>query len=194
LPISIGVILASVREGRRGAGIAGWIQELIAERPDVTVELLDLKEFHFRGYAFPDSAPAAEKKYEVGSLERRWADRIAAQDAFVIVTPEYSHGYSGVLKNALDHVYAGWNYKPVTFVSYGGFAAGARAVEQLRLVSIELRMVPIREEVNLRLIGLATNERGQPTEELYKKRAAAMIDELLWWTRMAKDGRERHPR
>jgi NAD(P)H-dependent FMN reductase len=109
------------------------------------------------------------------------------------VTPEYNHGYPGGLKNAIDHGFAVWANKPVAFVSYGGTAGGARAVEQLRLVAIELRMVPIRDEVNVRLIGVALDERGQPTEEFYAKRAAAMIDTLLWWARVTKEGRERHP-
>ena len=94
------------------------------------------------------------------------------------------------MKNALDHVSAGWAYRPVAFVSYGGFAAGSRAVEQLRLVAIELRMVPIRDEVNLRLVGLALNERGFPKDDLYDRRAAVMLDELRWWTRVLTSARD----
>jgi NAD(P)H-dependent FMN reductase len=134
----------------------------------------------------------AEKSY-TDPTARGWVEKIAALDGYIIVTPEYSHGYPGGLKNALDHGYAVWTNKPVAFVSYGGTAGGARAVEQLRLVAIELRMVPIRDEVNVRLIGASLDERGQPTEEFYAKRAAVMIDTLLWWTRVAKEGREKHP-
>jgi NAD(P)H-dependent FMN reductase len=112
-------------------------------------------------------------------------------DGFVIVTPEYSHGYPGALKNALDHLYAARNYKPVGFVSYGGLEAAARAVEQLRQVAIELRMVPIRDKVNLRLIGLSVDEWAFPSDELHSKRAVAMIDELLWWTQIMKEARGR---
>jgi NAD(P)H-dependent FMN reductase len=97
------------------------------------------------------------------------------------------------LKNAIDHAFVAWANKPVAFVSYGGTAAGARAVEQLRLVAVELRMVPIRDEVNVRLIGVALDAQGQPTDEFYAKRAAAMIDTLLWWARVTRDGRENHP-
>lgn len=194
MPVSVGVILSSVREVRKGEAFATWIYNLLAARADVKPDLLDLKEFVFPGYPAAESAAMAEKKYAEGSLEQRWRDRVAALDSFVIVTPEYSHGYPGALKNALDHIYAGWNYKPVGFVSYGFSASGARAVEQLRLVAVELRMIPIRDEVNLPMLTLATDDRGQPSDAFYQKRAALMIDELLWWTRMAKDGRERHPR
>jgi NAD(P)H-dependent FMN reductase len=192
--VRIGVILASVRESRRGEAFARWILGLAAQRPEVEVELLDLREWPLPPYAHRDSAGVAERSYAPGSLERRWADRIAALDGFVVVTPEYNHSFPGALKNALDAVYAPWNHKPIAFVSYGGFAAGARAVEQLRLVVVELRMVPVRDEVNLRLPGYAADERGEPADPLYARKAKAALDDLLWWARVAKDGRERRPR
>jgi NAD(P)H-dependent FMN reductase len=192
--LEVGVILASVRDGRRGEQFAAWISALLAARAEVQTELLDLKEWAAPPYSHKDPPTVAEKSYEPTSLAGRWRDKIASKDALLIVTPEYSHGYPGALKNALDQIYAPYNHKPVAFVSYGGFASGARAVEQLRLVAIELRMVPIRDEVNVRLVGYAADERGWPKEELYGKRAAAMLDELLWMGRLLKDGRERHPR
>jgi NAD(P)H-dependent FMN reductase len=191
---SIGVILASVREGRRGEAYAKWIYSLLSERPEIQVEFIDLKEWPLPAYGYRDSPLVIEKIYEPGSLPSRWAEKIRALDGFVIVTPEYTHSYPGSLKNAIDHLYFAWNYKPVAFVSYGGFAAGARAVEQLRLVAIELRMAPVRDEVNLGLIGITLDDRGWPTAELYQKRAAAMIDELLWWTRITQEGRAKDPR
>lgn len=192
--VRIGVILASVREGRRGEALARWIHELVGARPDVAAELLDLSDWPIPPYAHRDSPGVAEKGYAPGGLERRWAEKIASLDGFVVVTPEYNHGYPSALKSALDAVYGPWNHKAVAFVSYGGFASGARAVEQLRLVAIELRMVPVRDEVNVRLVGYAADGRGHPADPIYAKKASAMIDDLLWWTRVAKEGRERHPR
>jgi len=192
--IRLGVILASIREGRRGEAFARWIHGLVAERPDVAAELLDLREWALPAYANKDSPNVAEKGYAPGSLERRWAEKIASLDGFVVVTPEYNHGYPGQLKNALDALYAPWSRKPVAFVSYGGFASGARAVEQLRLVAVELQMVPVRDEVNVRLVGYAADERGNPADPVYARKAKTAIDDLLWWTRVTKDGRERHPR
>jgi NAD(P)H-dependent FMN reductase len=192
--LRIGVILASVREGRRGDAFGRWIHGLVRERPDVTVELLDLKDWPLPPYAHRDTPNLAEKDFVAGSLERRWAEKIASLDGFVIVTPEYNHGYPSSLKSALDAIYSEWNHKAVAFVSYGGFAAGARAVEQLRLVAIELRMVPVRDEVNVRLVGYTADERGHPADPIYAKKAKAMVEDLLWWTRIAKEGRERHPR
>lgn len=193
-PVRVGVILASVREGRKGEALARWIQGLLAERPAVAPELLDLREWPLPPYARAETPVAAERGYAPGSLEARWRDAIAALDAFVIVTPEYNHAYPGQLKNALDAVHGPWNHKPVAFVSYGGIASGARAVEQLRLVAVELRMVPARDEVNVRLVGYAADERGSPADPLYARRAKATIDDLLWWARVTREGRDRHPR
>jgi NAD(P)H-dependent FMN reductase len=193
-PLRIGTILASVREGRRGEPFAHWIHSLASSRPGVEAELLDLKEWPLPSYGHKDMPTVAEKNYPAGSLPRRWADKVASMDAFIVVTPEYNHGYPGSLKNALDHLYGAWSYKPVGFVGYGGFAAGARAVEQLRLVALELRMAPVRDEVNLSLVGFTADAKGWPDNPIHQKKAAAMLDELLWWTRVVKDGREKNPR
>jgi hypothetical protein len=66
----------------------------------------------------------------------------------IIRCPEYNHGYPAVLKNALDSIFPEWNRKAVGFVSYGN-AGGARSVEQLRQVVIELQMVPIRSAIHI---------------------------------------------
>lgn len=192
--LPLGIILASVREGRRGEPFARWIHALVSERQDAAGKLLDLKEWPLPHYALRDTPVVAEKGYAPGTLSRRWADEIASLDGFVIVTPEYNHGYPSSLKSALDHVYAPWNHKPVAFVSYGGGASGARSVEQLRLVAVELRMAPVRDEVNVRLVGYSADERGFPKDPWYAKKASAMLDDLVWWARVLRDGRERHPR
>jgi len=193
-PLNLGVVLASVREGRRGEPFARWIHALAAERAGVRAEVLDLKDWPFPHYALRDPPVVAERSYEAGSLAGRWAERVSAQDGFVVVTPEYNHGYPSSLKSALDVVYAPWRHKPVAFVSYGGSASGARAVEQLRLVAAELRMVAVQDEVNIRLVGFAADERGWPADPWYAKKASALVDELLWWARVAREGRERPPR
>ncbi|HEX9399662.1 MAG TPA: NAD(P)H-dependent oxidoreductase [Anaeromyxobacter sp.] len=193
-PLRMGVILASVRDGRRGEPFARWIHALAAEREGLFVELLDLREWALPAYARKDTPNVAEKAYAPDSLEGRWRAKIDSQDAFVVVTPEYNHSFPGQLKNALDAVYAPWSHKPIAFVSYGGFASGARAAEHLRLVAIELRMAPIRDEVNVRLVGYAADERGFPADPLYAKKAKAMLDDLVWWARVLREGREAHRR
>jgi NAD(P)H-dependent FMN reductase len=186
--VRIGVILSSMRQGRRGEGFAKWIHQLVAERPGVDAEILDLKDYPLPGYAYAEMPSALETKYEAEAA-RRWSEKVHAMDGFVIVTPEYNHGYPGQLKNALDHVSKGWWYKPVGFVGYGGTASGARAVAQLKTVSVELRMVPVRGEVDIRLIGLDLDESHRPKDPLYARTSKAMIDQLVWWTVAAKNSR-----
>ena len=86
-----------------------------------------------------------------------------------MATPEYNHGYAAVLKNALDWVFPEWNGKPVGFVSYGN-AGGARAIEQLRQVVIELQMVPIRSAIHIPVeVYLAARNENVPVKpEIFK--------------------------
>jgi len=187
--VKIGVILASVREVRRGETFAAWIMAQAAARTDVQAELLDLKAWPLPAYTASSNATAAEQGFAAGTLERRWADRIRSLDGYIIVSPEYNRGYPGQLKNAFDLLYTAWNYKPVAFVSYGGSANGAIAAQQLVQVTSELRMVPVRDQVNIRLIGLDTTPEGHPAGEFYAKRAATMMNELVWWATVLNDAR-----
>jgi NAD(P)H-dependent FMN reductase len=191
--VAVGVILASVREGRRGEAFARWLLELAKSHSAIEAELVDLRDWPLPAFSYGVHATGVQKLYIEGSLQWRWADRISSFDGFVTVTPEYNRGYPGQLKNALDALYQSWNYKPMAFVSYGGGAAGSRAVSQLGQVALELKMVPMRDEVNLSLIGLAVDGRGFPSAEIYGKKAQALLTELAFWAELLKTGRERHP-
>ena len=189
----IEIILGSVREGRAGERVARWIHAIASRRADLEAALIDLKEWPLPPYAFAANPKQLETRYE-DALARAWFERIARADGFVIVTPEYNHGYPPSLKNALDYLYAPWNNKPVAFASYGGTSGGVRAVQQLRQVVVELQMAPIRAEVNIPFVARAFGEQGEPVDPLHAKRAAAMFDQLAWWAIVLREGRERHPR
>jgi NAD(P)H-dependent FMN reductase len=191
---AIGVILASVREGRRGEAFAKWLLELAKSHANLDAELVDLRDWPLPAYTYGVNPTGVEKLYLDGSLQSRWAERIRSFDGFIIVTPEYNRGYPGHLKNALDALYQAWNYKPVACVSYGGVAAGSRTTKQLSQITIELKMVPLREEVCVSLIGLAVDAHGFPTAEIYAKKAQLLLTELGYWTQVMKSGREQHPR
>lgn len=191
---AIGVILASVREGRRGEVFAKWLLELAASHPSLATELVDLRDWPLNAYSYGVQAANVEKLYVEGSLQSRWKERVHSLDGFIVVTPEYNRGYPGQLKNALDALYQAWNYKPIAFVSYGGTAGGSRAVSQLSQVAVELKMVPLRDEVNVSLIGLAVDGRGYPSAEIYGKKAQLLLNELGFWAELLKTGRERRPR
>lgn len=190
--LAIKVIVGSTREGRFSDKAAAWIAEEIKKQEGATVEILDLRDYTMPFFNEPMS-PSFKKEPYKNEAVARFTKKIEEGDAFVIVTPEYNHGTSGILKNALDWVYPEWNNKPVAFVSYGG-VGGARAVEQLRLNAIELQMAPIRSAVHIPgeqyfpvLFGKAD------AKDLFAslaKQSEAMIAQLLWWTRALKNARE----
>jgi NAD(P)H-dependent FMN reductase len=115
----------------------------------------------------------------------RWGRTIDAADGYVIVTPEYNHGYPAALKNALDHSFVEWHRKPVAFVGYGS-VGGARAIEQLRQVAVELEMAPLRHAVHiLPDVMRAAREAARPVDPAVfaslEARAALLATDLLWW-------------
>jgi NAD(P)H-dependent FMN reductase len=186
---TIGLVLASTREKRQGERVARWVEREASRREAIGVQWIDLAEWPLANYRHPMPAKMAEKAY-TDERERGWVDLVGRMDGFIIVTPEYNHGYPAALKNALDHVYAGWNRKPVAFVSYGGSSGGVRAVQQLRQVAIELQMAPIRDEVNLPFIGRALDAEGTPVDPFQHKRLDTMLTELTWWALTLKAGRD----
>jgi NAD(P)H-dependent FMN reductase len=146
--IRIGIILGSTRPNRNGEQVARWVYDNAALRSDAEFELVDLRDYPLPHLDEP--LPPSLGQYQ-NDHTRQWADKIASFDGFVIVTPEYNHSTSGVLKNAIDYLYAEWNNKAVGFVSYGA-VGGARAAEHLRLVAGELQMADVRQQVTLSLI------------------------------------------
>jgi NAD(P)H-dependent FMN reductase len=105
---------------------------------------------------------------------------VDAADAFVFITPEYNHGYPASLKLAIDYLNNEWRYKPVGFLSYGGVAAGTRAVEQLQQVVTALRMTPVIEQVNIPFYQQFIDEDGVlRANDVMEQAAEAMLDQLV---------------
>ncbi|MET8451123.1 NADPH-dependent FMN reductase [Streptomyces sp. NPDC005209] len=148
--IKIGIILGSTRPGRKGEQVAQWVHEKAARRSDAGFEVIDLLDHPLPLLDEPAPAMMSSGRYQ-HEHTRAWADTIASFDGFVMVTPEYNHALPGVLKNAIDYVYAEWNNKAVGFVSYG-VVGGARAVEQLRLICGALQMADVAPQVALSLL------------------------------------------
>ncbi|HEX3492259.1 MAG TPA: NAD(P)H-dependent oxidoreductase [Streptosporangiaceae bacterium] len=144
----IGIILGSTRPNRNGEQVARWVYDIASRRDDAEFELVDLRDYPLPHLDEP--LPPSMGQY-ANEHTRQWAAKIASFDGFVIVTPEYNHSTSGVLKNAIDYLYAEWNNKAVGFVSYGS-VGGARAAEHLRLVAGELQMADVRQQVALSLL------------------------------------------
>ncbi len=184
--LKVQIILGSTREGRQGEKVFKWISGLASKRTDFKPEFIDLKNWDL---GFLHDAPSMGKYSD--PLVNKWAEKIDEADAYIVITPEYNHGYSAVLKNALDVIYKEWNNKPITFVSYGGLVGGSRSVEQLRQVAVELQMAPIREAVFIPGVWEAFDENGKlKNEEEYNKRAESMFNQLVWWATILKNARK----
>jgi NAD(P)H-dependent FMN reductase len=117
-----------------------------------------------------------------------WAATIDYFDAFVFVTPEYNHGTSGALKNAIDYLYREWNNKAAGFVSYGS-AGGVRAAEHLRLVMGELQVADVRAQVTLSLHTDFENFVTFKPASRHEASVSAMLDQVIAWGRALKSVR-----
>jgi NAD(P)H-dependent FMN reductase len=196
-PIKIKIIVGSTRQGRFSEKPAQWIYEEAKKLDGVEAELLDLRDYPMPFFESPISPSMAQGKYE-NEVVQKWAEKIKESDAFIIVTPEYNHGYPAVLKNAMDVIYPEWNKKPVGFVSYGS-AMGARSVEQLRQVAIELQMAPIRNAIHIPvdIFFAAMMGKGPQGPEMFESirkspmgdRVQIFFDDLLWWAKALKAAR-----
>ena len=174
----IGIILGSTRPNRNGEQVAKWVLDIASRRNDATFELVDLRDYPLPHLDEP--LPPSLGQYQ-NDHTKEWAEKIASFDGFVIVTPEYNHGTSGVLKNAIDYLYGEWNNKAVGFVSYGA-AGGARAAEHLRLVAAELQMADVRQQVVLPLATEFENFRTFKPGNYNVAALNTLLDQVVAWS------------
>ncbi len=174
----IGIILGSTRPGRNGEQVARWVYDHASRRTDATFELIDLLDYPLPHLDEP--LPPSMGQYQ-NVHTKEWAAKIASYDGFVIVTPEYNHGTSGVLKNAIDYLFAEWNNKAVGFVAYGA-VGGARAIEHLRLVAGELKMADVRTSVALSMFSDFEDFTRLNPGPYQEQALTNMLDEVLAWS------------
>lgn len=184
----IKIIAGSTRPGRFNIQPATWIHEQAKAREGVEFELIDLEKENLP--ILDESVPAIMGQYELPHT-KAWSEKISEADGFIFVTPEYNHSYAPVLGNALTYLNKEWNYKPVSFVSYGSAAGGSRAVEHLRGIAGELRMFDLREQVIIPHYYFNQDDKGQyKWGEAEEKQATALLDEIITWTQKLKTARE----
>lgn len=190
--VKIKIILGSTRPNRFSDKPGRWIYEEVKKKDGVEAEILDLRDYPLPFFDEPTSPGMITDGAYPNAIARKWAAKIRGSDAFIVIAPEYNHGISGVLKNALDYVYAEWNNKPVGFVAYGG-VGGARSVEHLRGVAVELQMAPIRNAVHIPQHWNLLDENGNLKDGAFdplKGNAEAFLNQLLWWAKALKTARE----
>jgi NAD(P)H-dependent FMN reductase len=171
------IIIASTRPGRAGLPIGRWIAARAEAHGAFDVDVVDLAEL---GLPFVDEPNHPRLRTYTQQHTKDWSARVERADAFVFVTPEYNHGLIAPLKNAIDYLHAEWQHKPVGFVSYGGVAAGTRAVQQTKQVVEALRMVPAVDGVAIPFFQQFIDEDGAVVgNEPMEQGADAMLDELV---------------
>ncbi|HZV64831.1 MAG TPA: NAD(P)H-dependent oxidoreductase [Telluria sp.] len=176
--INIAVIVGSTRPGRKADVVGRWVLELAKLRNDANYELVDIQDFHLP--LLDEPVPPSLNQYTKPHTQA-WAEKIAGFDGFVFVTPEYNHGTSGALKNAIDFLYKEWNNKAAGFVGYGS-AGGVRAVEHLRLVMGELQVADVRAQVALSLYTDFENFTTFKPAAMHENAVGTMLDQVVAWS------------
>jgi len=176
----IPVILGTARQGRQSEHAARFVFEQAKKRAGVETELIDVRTLPMR----LDDAGEQMK-------DPKFASTIERCDGLILVTPEYNHGYPGLLKHALDMNLKEYIHKAVGIcgVSAGPFG-GARVIEHLVPVMRELGLVTIFEDVNFGKIGTLFDERGNLLDENFVRRVDTFLNELIWMARVLRHGRE----
>ncbi|MBV9794936.1 MAG: NAD(P)H-dependent oxidoreductase [Actinobacteria bacterium] len=190
MPLRIGIILGSTRPGRRGEQIAAWLLGTARDHGGADYELIDLAH---HGLGNLDEGGNPNLRQYQHPHTRDWSALIDGFDGFVFLTPEYNHSFPGALKNALDYVYREWNDKAAGIVSYGGWAAGVRAAEALRLVLAELQVATVRAQPAIPTLAAFSTGVFVPPAGL-DAAVGGMLDQLTAWSgalrglREARDG------
>jgi NAD(P)H-dependent FMN reductase len=184
--LRIAIILGSTRPGRKGEAVAKWVYEIAQKRSDADFELVDVKDFNLPLLDEPMSPIMGQYTHQ---HTKDWSAKIASFDAYVFVTPEYNHGTSGALKNAIDFLYHEWVNKAAGFVGYGG-AYGIRAVENLRLVMGELQVADVKAQVGLSLRTDFENFSVFKPARQQEQTVNTMLDQVIAWGGALKSMRE----
>ncbi len=184
------IITGSVREGRFGPTVGGWIERLARQHPEFEVDVVDLAELDV-----PLTLPAVPPKFAGADYPRPErlqpiARLLDEADAFIVVTPEYNNSYPASLKAFIDWHFTQWTAKPVSIVTYGGVAGGRHAALHLQNVFVELYAVPLRD--GLTFPNYFVNwDGGQPLDPESERRAGEMLDQLAWWGGALREARDR---
>ena len=182
----IALIIGSTRSTRFADIPAKWMLEQVKARGDMDIEVVDLRDHKmpfFNEMASNAYMPSTDKAAVA------WQKKIAEFDGYIFVVAEYNHSVTGELKNALDQAYVEWAKKPMAAIAYGSMG-GARALEHLRMIGVELQMVPVRNAVHIgggdfwKLHpGMGGSGDIADIEAALMPSAKATLDDLAWWAK-----------
>ena len=186
----IAVIISSIRPTRFGDKPAKWIADHVAARSDADVEIVDLKDYPLPLF---DAAASDFWMPTPNEIAAKWQAKLNEFDGYVIVTAEYNRSITGALKNAIDWAYKPFIKKAVAFVGYGS-VGGARAIEHLRNIMVELQAVPVRHAVHIGGSDFIPIMMGQKswddTKGNFDMFVPEMLDNLVWWTNATRSARQ----
>ncbi len=175
--LKIAIVIGSTRPGRKAPAIADWVYDIARKRSDAAFEIVDIKDFNLP--LLDEPVPPAMGQYTQPHT-KLWAAKIEQFDGYVFVTPEYNHGPSAALKNAIDFLYREWNNKSAGFVGYGG-NGGARAVEILRQVVSNVELADVRAQVGLSLFTDFENFTTFHPGAHLEATVSGMLDQVIAW-------------
>lgn len=179
MPSKLHTIVVSTRPSRKGPKIAEWFHAAAVRHDKFDCALVDLADFALPVFDEPEHPRKGDYRHR---HTRRWAESVAAADAFAFVTPEYNHAAPPSLVNALTFLVREWEYKPVGLVSYGGQSGGLRSAQSVKPLLTTLKMMPIPEGVAIPAFSQHMTEDGsfEPAESIGMA-VAPMLDELFRW-------------
>jgi NAD(P)H-dependent FMN reductase len=175
--LKVAMVIGSTRPGRKGEAVAKWAYDIARRRSDAEFELLDIADFNLP--LLDEPLPAASGQYSQPHT-RAWSAKVASFDGYVFVTPEYNHGASGALRNAIDFLYREWGDKVAGFIGYG-YTMGARAIEHLRLVMAAVQVATVRPQVGLSLFADFENLNVFKPAAMQEENVNAMLDHVIAW-------------
>lgn len=174
----VGIILGTTRPNRTGEAVARWVHELATKRGDAEYELVDLRDYALPHLDEPNVPALGDYRHE---HTKRWSEKIGSLDAFVFVTPEYNHSIPGVLKDAIDFLYAEWNNKAAGFVGYG-LDGAARAIEHLRHILATVSVATVAHQVSLSLYNDFVNLSEFKPAAVHEEKLGLVLDQVLAWS------------
>lgn len=189
--LKLALIIGSTRPNRFADVPAKWIVEAARQRSDFTLDVLDLREHPLPFFNEPAPTGYTGGKFSEPAAEA-WRHKVGQYDGFIVTAAEYNHAPTAVLKNAFDSANFEWIRKPIAFVGYGG-VGGARAIEHLRGIAVELQMAPIKHEVNIAMAEyLGVVQQGKSLDDYAHLVASrtAVFDQMAWWGEALKAARD----
>jgi NAD(P)H-dependent FMN reductase len=182
----IAIIVSSTRPTRFADIPTAWIKTRAEARGDMTVEVVDLRDYPMALFSEVASNAWAPTQ-DPGAV--KWQKKLAEFDGYIFVVAEYNRSVTGALKNALDQAYVEWTRKPFGAIAYGSMG-GTSALAHLRMIGVELQMVPVRNSVHIGgsdffrvWPGVGGSGNMADIEAGLEASAKAMLDDVVWWAK-----------